>query len=59
MLLVLEDLGDKKNIEMGKFLDEEDGIEAVKALARLHAQFWNKPRPVCQKQAKFVDPFEG
>lgn len=41
MLLLLEDLKDFKTVPAGSFVSEEDAIDITKALARMHALYWN------------------
>ena len=42
MLLLLEDLSAWKNYSLGSSMDYDEAESAVKAMAKIHATFWNK-----------------
>jgi hypothetical protein len=46
MMLLLEDFKDFKGFELNSFLEADDAVDIVRAMARLHSAFWNRLIPV-------------
>lgn len=59
MLLLLEDLKDYKHYQYGTYIDEEDAIEVVKAMARMHAAHWNNDTEVSDDISNINPPGMG